>query len=72
MNSKLIPLGEMAFRLGLQAKALREEAMRGGVPSVRVGERGLLFDEEAVQTALRARATTQQTTVCQEVGDATT
>lgn len=72
MNSKLLPLGEMASRLGLQTKALREEAMRGGVPSVRVGDRGLLFDEDAVLAALKARATDARPQDGQEVRDGTT
>lgn len=60
-NGALLPLRAMALRLGIHPRELRAEADRGGVPFVRVGSRGLLFDAELVLAHLRARAQPSQT-----------
>lgn len=53
---RLIPLGAMAFRLGIAARNLRAEAREGRVPCIRVGKDGLLFDPRSVEAALLVRA----------------
>lgn len=57
-----MPLGILASDLGLQPRALREAAQAGTIPSIRVGSTGLLFDREAVERTLLARATGDLTT----------
>jgi excisionase family DNA binding protein len=51
----LIPLAEMAVRCGVPDAWLRREAEAKRIPSLRVGRR-LLFNVEAVERALLARA----------------
>jgi len=53
---RLLPLGAMASELGIQAKDLRQAALAGTIPCVRVGERGLMFDSDAVERALLDQA----------------
>lgn len=52
----LLALRPMAMRLGIHPRELRTEAEGGGVPCVRVGSRGLLFDPELVLASLARRA----------------
>ena len=58
-DERLLPLGAMALRLGIQAKDLRQAAEAGAVPCIRIGERGLLFDPEALLRVLEQRAREQ-------------
>lgn len=53
--SKLLPLGPTARRLRVPSKWLRIEAEAGRVPHVRA-DRVMLFDPEAVESVLLARA----------------
>ncbi len=46
---------ELAARLGLAARDVRQAAARGEIPYLRVGESGLLFDQLAVVRALRGQ-----------------
>jgi len=55
-EAQLLSLRPMALRLGIHPRELRVEAEREGVPCVRVGARGLLFDPAAVLERLRQRA----------------
>ena len=56
MNSPLTT-SQLALRLRLPRLWLRDEALSGRLPCLRVGRR-LLFDLEAVQRALSERAAT--------------
>jgi excisionase family DNA binding protein len=51
----LLPLSRLAARLRLPADWLREEALAGRIPCLRVG-RKLLFNADAVEKALAERA----------------
>lgn len=51
---RLLPLGVMSARLGIAPRNLRQAALVGDVPSIPVGKDGLLFDPEAVESALLA------------------
>jgi hypothetical protein len=57
---KLLPLGPMAARLGIQSKDLRTEAENGAIPCVHVGDRALLFDPLEVERVLVERAASVQ------------
>jgi excisionase family DNA binding protein len=51
----VLPLYRLAARLRLPAGWLRQEAMAGRLPCLRIGRR-LLFNKEAVERALADRA----------------
>ena len=55
-SAELLPLAAVASRLGVATRDLRIEVERGTLPHVRVGERGVLLDLDAVQRVLRERA----------------
>jgi len=46
----------MASRLGISRSNLRQEALAGRLPCVRIGKDGLIFDPRAVEEELAARA----------------
>jgi len=52
---KLLTVGQMARRLRVPVKWLREEAEAGRVPHLKAG-RAILFDPEATEAALVKRA----------------
>jgi hypothetical protein len=49
-------LAEMASRLRLHPQELRREVEEGGLPAVKVGLKGLLFDPRVVLRILQQRA----------------
>jgi hypothetical protein len=51
----LLPLNRLAARLRLPADWLRDEALAGRIPCLRIG-RKLLFSPDAVERALAERA----------------
>jgi hypothetical protein len=55
-RTPLLSLGLMASQLGVRPQELRAEAEAGGLPCVRVGKRGLLFDPDRVFAVLAERA----------------
>ena len=59
MNTKLLTLGAMARRLGVESKWLREEAASGRLPHVKAGKT-LLFDPATVERILLGRAGQQR------------
>lgn len=52
---RLLPAGQMARYLRVPVRWLREEAESGRVPCLKA-DRAILFDPEAVECALLARA----------------
>lgn len=64
----LLPLGAMAARLGVQPRDLREAAENGSVPCVRLGQRGLMFDPQRVESHLVERASDLEPDPCAEPG----
>lgn len=59
-NANLVPLGMMARILCVPAKWLRSEADAQRLPHLKAGSR-LLFNPDAVEAALVARAKGQET-----------
>jgi len=53
---EFVTLAEMAQRLRVHPGDLRREVEAGGLPAVRIGTKGLLFDPARVCLALRQRA----------------
>ena len=56
-HSALLPLAAAAAHFGVSRADLRRAVERGELPAVRVGDRGLLFDAEEVETLSEASQT---------------
>ena len=59
LTHELIGLLGCAARLGVPAKWLREKALAGELPCLRIGKRKLLFDAASVEAALLRIAATE-------------
>lgn len=55
-QNNLMTCTELAARLGLRSRDVKQAAEAGEIPSVKVGREGLLFDISAVARVLEARA----------------
>jgi excisionase family DNA binding protein len=55
-NEKLLTTAELARRLGVGRRKVRQMVKAGQIPSIQLGGSGLRFDWYQVLTALRAEA----------------
>ena len=69
-TSRLLPIGPMARRLRVSVRWLRSEAEAGRVPHLKA-DRAILFDPDAVESALLERARYVESPRTQIVQEAT-
>lgn len=51
-QTRFVPAGVLAARYGVSTASIRQAALEGKIPSIRLGEKTLLFDAAAVELAL--------------------